>query len=249
MKLIKGLIMSIGMYSIIPVPKKSWNDKYMQVALPALPLVGIIIGLLWYGLSLLLINLPIPVMIKSATVLFIPFILSGFLHLDGYMDTADAVFSRRKIDEKKRILKDPHTGAFAVIALAGLLIFQFSAVYTIIDAQKNLLIIAFIPVISRCIASIAALRLKPVYDRGYIASFKKGTKIGHTVFICVLLLIFCTAAWFLSGFAALPLLVGVLTGVLVTWYLYKQFQGISGDLCGCIITVCELTALLCMALQ
>ena len=241
--------MSIGMYTIIPVPKKSWNEKCMPLVLPNLPLAGAVIGAIWYGLSFLIIGLQIPMMIKSALILFIPLILSGFLHLDGYMDTADAVFSRRSIDEKKRILKDPHTGAFAVIALVGLLIFQFSSIYSIIDLQKNLLILAFIPVISRCVASIAALILNTVYDTGFIASFKNGTKPGHTIFVFVLMLISCTAAWFLLGFAALPLLICLLTGVLATWYLYKQFQGISGDLCGCVITVCELAALLCIAIQ
>jgi len=237
------------MYSIIPVPKKSWNEKYMPIVLPALPVVGVLLGIIWFGLSLLIISLPVPLMIKSSIILLIPFILSGFLHLDGYMDTADAVFSRRSIDEKKRILKDPHTGAFAVIAVAGLFIFQFSAVYSIIEEQRNLLILVFVPVISRCIASIAALRLKSAFDTGYGASFKRGTKPGHGIFVCLLTLLVFTASWFLFGFAALPLLGGVFAGVLTAWYLYKQFQGISGDLCGCIITVCELTALLCIAIN
>jgi len=51
MNLIKGFIMSLGMFSIIPVPKNSWNDKYMALVIPNLPLVGVLIGLLWYGLA------------------------------------------------------------------------------------------------------------------------------------------------------------------------------------------------------
>ena len=247
MSFIKGFIMSLGMYSIIPVPKKSWDDKCMHVLIPALPLVGVLIGFLWYGLSFVVSSLPFPLMIKSIFILFIPFILSGFIHLDGYMDTADAVFSRRSIDEKKRILKDPHVGAFAVIALAGLILFQFGAVYTIIESQKDLLIFVLIPVVSRCIAGIAALRLKSVFETGYIKSYKKGTKIGHTVFICILIALCGTVAWLMLGITALPLLAAVATGIITTCYLYKQFQGISGDLSGCIITVSELAALLCMA--
>jgi Cobalamin-5-phosphate synthase len=248
MSLIKGFIMSLGMFSVIPVPRNSWNDKYMPIVIPNLPLVGALIGLIWYGAAYALSVLSAPLMIQSAALLFIPFIPNGFIHTDGYMDTADAVFSRRDLEEKKRILKDPHVGAFAVIALVGLFIFQFSAVYTIIEAQKRLLIFVFIPVISRCVAGAVMLNLKPVFETGYNAVFRTGTKPRHTVFICVLALICLITAGFMLGFEMLPLLVEVLVGIMAAIYLYKQFQGISGDLSGCIITVCELSALLCMAI-
>jgi len=249
MSFIKGFIMSLGMFSIIPVPKKSWDDKYMQMVIPALPLVGALIGFLWYGLSFAVSSLPVPLMIKSIFILFTPFILSGFIHLDGYMDTADAVFSRRSLDEKKRILKDPQVGAFAVIALVGLMLFQFGAVYTIVESQKELLIFVLIPIVSRCIAAIAALRLKSVFETGYVKSYKQGTKIGHTVFICILMGLCGTIAWLMFGITALPLLAAVAAGIITACYLYNQFQGISGDLSGCIITISELAALLCMALM
>jgi len=248
MRIIKGFIMSLGMFSIIPVPKSSWDDKYASLVTPALPPVGLLIGVLWYGLSFPLSISNVPLIIKSVVILFIPFFLSGFIHLDGYMDTADAVFSRRSTDEKKRILKDPHTGAFAVIALVGLILFQFCAVYSIIDAQKGLLIFVLIPVVSRGLAGISALRLKPLFETGYVASFKSGAKTGHTVFICVLVALCCASAWLTLGITALPLLAGIAAGIIAVCYLYRQFHGISGDLSGCIITVSEFAALLCMSL-
>jgi len=248
MRIIKGFIMSLGMFSIVPVSKSSWDDKYASLVTPALPPVGLLIGVIWYGLSFLLSISHIPLMIKSALILSIPFILSGFIHLDGYMDTADAVFSRRSTDEKKRILKDPHTGAFAVIAIVGLMLFQFCAVYSIVDSQKGLLIFVLIPVVSRSVAGIAALRLKPIFETGYAQSFKTGVKTGHTVFICVFMILCCASAWLTLAITALPLLAGIMAGVITACYLYKQFKGISGDLSGCIITVSEFAALLCMAL-
>jgi len=248
MGFIKGFIMSLGMYSIIPVPKNSWDEKNKHFVLQSLPLVGAIIGLIWYGLSLLILPLFMPIMLKSVLILFIPFFLSGFIHLDGYMDTADAVFSRRSLDEKKRILKDTHVGAFAVFAVSALLLFQLSAVYSIATSQNSVLLFIFIPVVSRCIACIAVFRMKQVFETGYAASFRNGTKPIHTIFICILMLICFIAAWFLVGITALPLLTGAIAGLLTMWYLYRQFQGISGDLSGCIITVSELAALICLAL-
>ena len=248
MSMIKGFIMSLGMFSIIPVPKNSWNEKYMPMVIPNLPLVGILTGLIWYGLAHLLTKLGTPPLIESSIILITPFILTGFIHADGYMDVADALFSRRDIETKKKILKDSNVGAFAVAAITGLILLQFSAIYTILDAQKTLITIAFIPAVSRCAPGIAILTLKPIFDTGYAVTFKNNTKPRHTTFICILTAIILTAAWISLGTSALPLLAGIIMGLIATTYLYKQFKGMSGDLSGCIITISELTALLCMAL-
>ena len=246
--MIKGFIMSLGMFSIIPVPKNSWNEKYMPMVIPNLPIVGMLTGLIWYALARLLSTLGTPPLIESSIVLLAPFILTGFIHTDGFMDVADALFSRRDMEAKKRILKDPNVGAFAVIAITGLILIQFSVIYTIRDAQKTLTTLAFIPAVSRCTPAIAVLTLKPIFETGYIVSFKNNAKPRHTVFICVLTAIILAAAWLTLGTSALPLLAGIIMGLIATAYLYKQFQGMSGDLSGCIITVSEFTALLCMAL-
>ena len=248
MSMIKGFIMSLGMFSIIPVPKNSWNEKHMPMVIPNLPLVGMLTGLIWYGLARLLTMLGTPPLIESSIILIAPFFLTGFIHTDGYMDVADALFSRRDIEAKKKILKDSNVGAFAVVAIIGLILFQFSAIYTILDAQKTLMTLAFIPAVSRCAPGIAILTLKPIFDTGYAATFKSNAKPRHTILICVLTAMILTAAWLTLGTSALPLLAGIIMGLISTAYLYKQFQGMSGDLSGCIITVSELAALLCMAL-
>ena len=248
MSLFKGFVMSLGMFSIIPVPKNSWNDKYMPMIIPNLPLVGALIGIIWYGSASVMLMLSAPLMMHSAILLFIPFILNGFIHADGFMDTVDAVFSRKNIDEKKRILKDPHVGSFAVIAVVGLIILQFSAVYTIVDTQKGLLIFVFIPVISRCIVGIAMLNLKPAFETGYNTLFRNNTKPRHTVLICLIMLICLSVVWFWIGIMGMPLLAEAVVGIIATLYLYNHFQGMSGDLCGCIITVSEFAALFFMAI-
>ena len=45
----------------------------------------------------------------------IPLLVTGGFHLDGYMDTMDALHSYQKKEKKLEILKDPHIGAFSVI--------------------------------------------------------------------------------------------------------------------------------------
>ncbi len=47
----------------------------------------------------------------------IPVFVSGGIHLDGFMDTMDALGSWGDKEKKLEILKDSHNGAFAVIGI------------------------------------------------------------------------------------------------------------------------------------
>jgi len=241
--MIKGFLMSLGMFSIIPVPRNSWNEKYMPLVIPALPVVGLLIGLLWYGAARLLFRLDVPPFMTSAFLLLIPFVISGLIHVDGFMDTADAVLSRRPLEDKKRILKDPNAGAFSVVAIIVIMLLQLSAVHTLVEAWRpiNCLLamisLIAIPIVSRCTAGAALILCKPIFETGYNVSFREGAKRRHLVFICALGLIGSVLApW------------ALLSGILMAVYLYRQFKGMSGDLCGCIIVASECIALIAMAL-
>lgn len=249
MSFFKGFIMSLGMFSTIPVGKNSWDDKYSEWVIPTLPLVGGVIGLIWYGVTILIIKTNIPLLICSSLILFIPFFLTGFIHIDGFMDTSDAVFSRRDLKEKRRILKDSHVGAFAVIALLCLFIFQFSAIQVVLKEGKNLGLFVLIPIFSRLVTAIALLNLKPMSNTGFLIFFKENTGNKHTTIAFIIGIIASLLGFiFIGKLIIVLLLIEVLCGILVTMYIYKELDGLSGDLCGCIITVSEVCGLLAVAI-
>lgn len=241
--------MSMGMFSILPVPKNSWDDKYMHLIIIYLPLVGAIIGGIWAGAAFLLANTFIPLLLQSVIVLLMPFMLSGFLHMDGYMDTSDAILSRRSIAEKRTILKDSHVGAFAVIAFVCLILLQFSAVYTIIEDEFLLSAFVLISVISRCISGLGLLNLKSISDKGYMASFKANTKPFHSIIMIIYIVLTLIIGYLLYGMNMIICLSVVAISACITMrYVYRQLDGMSGDLCGCVITVSELCGLVSMAI-
>lgn len=249
MKLFKSFLMAMLMFSIIPMPKNSWDDKYTNLIILNISIVGAIIGTIWFGLAFVLIGMEIPVLILSVFILLIPFLLSGFLHVDGFMDTADAILSRRSLEEKRRILKDPQVGAFAVIALMCLMLLQFSAIHTILIRQKPLFIFIFTPIVSRAIAGLALLNLKPISETGYMATFKLGTNCYHTFFTICMLIGSLVVAFVIGGISLLiPLAIGAIGSVCIIAYVYRQLEGLSGDLCGYIIVVIELVILLSFAI-
>ena len=92
--------------------------------LVCLPLVGLLVGGIWAGAWLLLRGAPGPV--RAAVCAAAPWLVTGFMHLDGYMDVCDAVLSRRDLPTRRRILKDSHCGAFAVICMVLLAMGQWS---------------------------------------------------------------------------------------------------------------------------
>lgn len=149
------------------------------------PVIGLIVGVIWYGVFRILNLLGASIMVTTAVTLITPFILTGMLHLDGYMDVCDALLSRRDKQEKLRILKDPHTGAFAVISVIMLFILNFSTLHTVISNNINESTInnfngssvglILIPIISRSLMGYLLLSKESMKASSLGAFFKQGT--------------------------------------------------------------------------
>jgi len=238
--------MALGMFSIFPTRKNSWDLACAPLIIPMLPFVGLMIGLSWYAVALITGGLPI--MLHSAAVALAPAIFTGFLHIDGFMDTADAVLSRRPLEERLRILKDSNVGAFAVVSVICLVLLQFCAVYSVAAEETAFTALIYIPIVSRCAVGIFVLNLKPISHSGYMHTFKEGTKLRHSLAAVVTTALFLIPAYTTWGIIAFVVSGAVLLGVVCTSvYLYNQLQGFSGDLSGCAVTMGELCGLLALA--
>ena len=150
-----SLLMAFSLYSRIPVPQAEWNDRSMKYCICFLPLVGVVIGAVQYGLLSFLDILNAGPVLRGTLLAFLPVFLSGGIHMDGFLDTCDAIHSWKGPEERLRILKDPHVGAFAVIG--GLLYFLLAAgIWSEADIASALpLSLAF--VLSRALSALAVL--------------------------------------------------------------------------------------------
>ena len=111
----KSLIIAFAMYSKFPMPRVDWEKKALSWALCWFPLVGLAVGaVLWLWLALAG-WLGFGAVFTAALALLLPIALSGGIHLDGFCDTCDALSSHQSRERKLEILKDSHTGAFAII--------------------------------------------------------------------------------------------------------------------------------------
>lgn len=169
MKYLRGFLMAWGCFCWIPCPYKKWNEDDRTAMVAMLPLLGTCLGLitaavLWAGSALGAVPLLVGAIVTAAY-----FVMTGFIHLDGFMDVADAVMPRHpRMEERVRILKDPHTGSFAAISMAlMLLVFAASAAAL---CQHLLLFTVLLPVvltISRCCSAVSVICCTPMQTSQY----------------------------------------------------------------------------------
>lgn len=240
MNYIIGFFMSLGMFTIIPCPYKGWKEEARGHMLVCFPLIGAIIGGLWYGV--VLISSVIPVYLRTVLVAVIPWLLTGFMHLDGFMDVCDAVMSRRDLETRQKILKDSRVGAFAVICIGILMLTQAGSVLTYFTKEnmKEPLAFLFIPIASRIAAAFAVMNMKPMNTSQYVALTKK-TQF-HIILILMLLGLLCV--FFLSIRIGISVCSVILVYLICALYGKKMLGGMNGDISGYALTIGELAGLI-----
>ena len=233
-----------SMFCALPCPWKLWDEKARGKMLLFLPLVGLELGFLWAGLAWLCGKLCLPPLVRALLLSAYPYAVTGFLHLDGFLDVTDAVKSCRDLPRRREILKDSHVGAFAVIGCVLLLLSQFALFASALETA-NFWILLFIPVVSRCCSALAVTALRPMSTSQY-AALKK--PLSH-IWVFSLLLLAALAGSFLLcgryGFAAAACAAGY---GLALWRGFRSLDGMNGDVSGYALTVGELCAVAVYAL-
>ena len=98
--------MAQSMFCYIPSPFRVWDEEARPKMMLFLPVVGLEIGLIWYALAWLCGLLGLPAPITGLVLCAYPYIVTGFLHLDGFMDVVDAVNSWRDLERRRQVLED-----------------------------------------------------------------------------------------------------------------------------------------------
>lgn len=161
--------MTWGNFCSLPCPVKRWDNDCKSLMLGFLPTIGLVIGLIWAAIYVGLVYLGFPFLVVSFILAFLPFALCGFMHMDGFMDCSDAIMSRRPLEDRQRILKDTHTGAFAVISAVFMILGYFAFVSTAASMGMDFVNIVIITVVSRSVSGLEVLLSKPLGTSQYVA--------------------------------------------------------------------------------
>ena len=239
MTFFKTLAVAFSTYSALPMPQFPWEEQNMRYAICAFPLVGAVCGaalLLW---SFLCGILDIGSVLFAAVAACLPLLITGGIHMDGFMDTVDALASRQSRERKLEIMKDSACGAFAAIYCCIYLLLSFGLYHQIGSVGWGG---SLIFVLSRCLSGLCAITMPNARKSGMLQAFTEQVHKKRAMAILLVLLLITAAA--MVQFAPISLTLGLLAFVWYRRFAMKQFGGVTGDTSGFFLQVCELVMLL-----
>jgi adenosylcobinamide-GDP ribazoletransferase len=211
------------------------------------PLVGLAIGLmlagLYWVLSFVLAENVMRVLLIAALV-----VMTGALHLDGLADTCDGMAGHKPVEDRWKIMRDSHTGAFGVVGITLVLLVKYAAL-TSIPITFTIPILIFVPVVSRWAMVYGVFAYPYARESGLGTAFKKGTRwpqfTGATL-ICLAVAVVLFPIFSISG---LILMIGIwIVTVLLANYFKRKFTGLTGDTYGAINEIAEASSLVLASL-
>lgn len=243
MHVLKGLVIAFASYTRIPMPQVDWSEENRRWSMCFFPLIGVVVGgLIWLWLALC-DGLHIGPFLRGAIGTVLPLLVTGGIHMDGFMDVTDAMSSWQTKEKRLEILKDSHVGAFAVIACGAYLLLMAGLLSECTAAQGLGLTAAF--VLSRSMSAYAMVALPQAKKQGMLADNARNAD-HHRVrlaswgwFAAAAVAAVCGLGWY-----GLALPAGALA--CLGWYAHrakKYFGGISGDQAGWYVQVTELVGL------
>ena len=246
--LITSLLSAVIFYTVIPLPSQ-WTNNWTRIARWC-PMVGLLIGSLLALSNTLLKFAGLPNLTREALTVAMWVGITGGLHLDGAMDTADGL-SVTDRDRRLAVMKDSATGAFGAIAAVIILLLK-----TVALSEMSL------PIWLALLAAtgwarwgqVAAIAFYPYLRETGKGSFhKQNLHLPQDLLLGLLFLLGLAGCWFivtsLFWWHIVIMVLGNMAIALLTGYWFnRQLGGHTGDTYGAVVKwseafiLCFLTA-------
>jgi len=250
--LFRSFAIAFSMYSKIPMPQFKWEKEDMKYSIVFFPLIGIVLcaavcGIRYITERLEIGSIPAGLFIMAALVL-----ITGGIHIDGYMDCSDAFSSYADREKKLEILKDPHIGAFAVIRVMVLAAVYLGCISIISDKEvlvdssvyftgEAFLVVGLGYILSRTLSGISVVSFPCAKNEGTLYSFAEGADKKRCLSILVKEAVAVSFVMIIAG-----KICGVFAvcAALATFAYYKhkaikELGGITGDAAGWFLCLAE----------
>lgn len=240
---------AFSMYSKIPMPYSDWKKENMRYAMGFFPLVGAVCGAGAFLAAVLFerAGLQTENLFRTAVLTVIPLLITGGIHMDGFLDVSDAMSSYQERERRLEILKDSHAGAFAVICGLVYIVLYLGAVSAVPAEAFPVLGTGW--VLIRANSGFSIVTFKMAKNTGLAASFsdaaqKRAIRIWMHVYqvLCIGVMVWLDPV--------LGICCAVVSFLVFFYYrrmAYKNFGGINGDLAGWYVQMSELWMILAAA--
>lgn len=232
--------LAFSMYSIFPARQIEKNRKNMEYILIFVPLVGAIIGILireWMIASPYLINKDL---LGAVVCALLPIFLSGGAFLDGFFRTVDALCSHQTREGKLEILKDSHSGYFAIIVCVSYFFVSVGLWSEMpLDSWP---VLAYGFVLSRALYGLSIMAFPHTQESKCTLYVSEGkSKIVVSAFMVAYIVISVIGMMRIDPLVAIPCLIGAVLAFLYFCYVaFHHFGGITEDIASFFVHVCEI---------
>lgn len=231
---------AFAMFSKIPMPQADWSEENMRYMLCFFPFVGAAVGVVMLGMEWLCRYFGMSNGFIAVALVLVPVIVTGGIHVDGLLDTSDALSSWRDREKRLEILKDSHAGAFAILGMGCYLLWS-AAVWSELPAEVlGVCCVCF--VLSRALSGFSVVTFPAARNSGLLKTFQDGAqKKAVRITMCL----YVAAAVILMAVMDVRAMAGAAAGAGIAFLYYivtsrKQFGGVTGDLAGFFLETAEL---------
>ncbi|BAQ65695.1 adenosylcobinamide-GDP ribazoletransferase [Geminocystis sp. NIES-3709] len=249
-KLIPSFFGAILFYTIIPLPTFI-PINFSKIAV-WLPFVGFLVGGLLGFIAYIFDVLGFSPFLQGILMVSLWIYLTGGLHLDGVMDTADGLAVQNP-QKRLRVMSDSNTGAYGV--MAGIVVILIK-VATLTEIRENSWFYLIFSASWARWGQFISIVLYPYLKKEGKGAFLKESlnlpfdTIFSSLFIIPLVLI--QYFWFNNSIEVilLRMLIGGFIPLLIGWWFYQQLGGHTGDTYGATVEwsealiLCYLTSIL-----
>jgi len=235
------LIVAARFLTVLPVPRREAEEAIsFGRAAWWFPAVGFLLGVA-LAVSDRVLSLAFPPLLSVGLVLALWKIATGGIHLDGLADCLDGL-AGRDAEHRRAIMHDSRIGTFGATGLILCLLVEFLALAALPSPVRGRLLL-LAPVAGR----LAPVLIGPCFraatpGQGTGAAFLAATsrRAGPVLFVGVAGL----AMWELGVWGALIMVDGMAMSALASGALARRFGGVTGDVLGASVELCELGVLL-----
>ncbi len=252
MKWLEKFTLTLSYITCIPLRGLGNDQNQLSGLANYLAPAGFFIGLLLICEYELLNYLHASQILSAAIITISWFLITGGLHFDGLMDTADGIFSHSHPERMIEIMSDSRTGNFGAIVGMSVLLVKFACLACLSPLFIKLALL-LIPGWARWCETyaISSFPYAKKSGKGKIwhdtCSFPQDTLLSSIVplLITFFIIVYGNISWTLISTIAI---VTVVIGSICALWLNSVLKGHTGDTYGCVVEISETFSLVVLAL-
>jgi adenosylcobinamide-GDP ribazoletransferase len=221
-----------------PLVRRPFSPLELGRAVGWFPVVGILLGGFLVGVNLA-IGMIFPPAVVAALLLAVWVLVTGALHLDGFLDSCDGLFGGSTPEARLRIMRDERAGAFAVIGGTLLILVKYACLVSLADRTVALLLA---PTLGRWAMAVCVIAFPYARPQGLGRALKDHAGLRQLTIATLVTVVGAAVAgpWLgMIAFAAAGIVLVATAAIAV-----GRLGGLTGDIYGAICEVVETVTLL-----